>query len=328
VLRNHSLDAHDFERLVEESRSDGSREALARLDTALALWNGDALADFADESWAQATAISLSELRASAIEDRAEILLGLRRWADAIVAMELHIAHYPLRDRPRSLLMRGLAADGRQTEALRSYQIYRHYLSEEVGTEPSNEVRALEAKIATGWRERVHAVPGNLGVQTTSFVGRDTEVKEVAELVRQHRLVTLTGVGGVGKTRLAVQVAAELAPEFDDGVWLVELGPVGDPRSVPDAVATALGVTVQPRMSVTASVADALVGRQALVVLDNCEHLLDASARLIEEILKVSTTASFIATSREGMRVGSEHLWPVPTLGIDGGPTRLRWSCS
>jgi predicted ATPase/DNA-binding SARP family transcriptional activator len=319
VLRTRSLDTHDFERLVEESRSAGSSEALARLDAALALWNGDALADFADQSWAQATAISLSELRASAIEDRAEILLRMSRWADAIVAMELHIAHYPVRDRPRGLLMRALAADGRQTEALRSYQIYRHYLSEEVGTEPSSEVRALEAKIATGWHERVHAVPGNLGLQTTSFVGRDTEVKEVAELVRQHRLVTLTGVGGVGKTRLAVQVAAELAPEFDDGVWLVELGPVGDPRSVPDAVATALGVTVQPTMSVAASVAEALAGRRVLVILDNCEHLLDASACLIEAILKTSTTASLIATSREGMRVGGEHLWPVPSLGIDEG---------
>ena len=148
MLRTRSLDAHDFERLVQESRSAGSSEALAQLNAALALWNGDALADFADESWAQATAISLSELRASAIEDRAEILLGISRWADAIVAMELHIAHYPLRDRPRGLLMRALAADGRQTEALRSYQIYRHYLSEEVGTEPSSEVRALEAKIA------------------------------------------------------------------------------------------------------------------------------------------------------------------------------------
>jgi len=319
VLRTRSLDAHTFERLVEESRSLGSREALARLDNALALWRGDALADFADESWAQASAVSLAELRASAVEDRAEILLGLGRWADAIVAMELHIAQYPLRDRPRALLMRGLTADGRQAEALRTYQVYRNYLREEVGTEPTDDVRALEAKIATGWRERVNAAPRNLGVQATSFVGRDTEVKELTELVRQNRLVTLTGVGGVGKTRLALQVAAELAPEFDDGVWLVELGPVGDPRSVPDAVATALGVTLQAGFSVTESVADALAGRQMLVVLDNCEHVLDAAARLIEEILKVSPTSSLVATSREGTRVVGEYLWPVPSLGIDEG---------
>lgn len=327
VLRTNSLDSADFERLVEQSRSVSLVDALARLDSAIALWNGDALADFADESWARATAVGLTELRASAIEDRAETLLSLGRAADAIIAMELHIADYPLREHPRSLLIRALAADGRQPEALRSFQKYRDYLSEEIGTEPTDELRALEARIATGWSERKTSVLGNLGVQPTSFVGREVEVKEVAELVRQHRLVTLTGVGGVGKTRLAIQVATELASEFDDGVWLVELGPVGDPRSVPDAVATALGVIVQAHMSVTASVAEALAGRRMLVVLDNCEHVLDASARLIEAIMNASTTASVIATSREGTRVESEHLWPVPSLdledGVDSAAVRL-----
>lgn len=165
----------------------------------------------------------------------------------------------------------------------------------------------------------VDAVPGNLPVQTTSFVGRDVEVKEVAELVRQHRLVTLTGVGGVGKTRLAVQVAAELVPEFVDGVWLVELAPVGDPAAVPDAVATGLGITPQPGRSVTASVAETLAGRRVLVVFDNCEHVLDAAADLIEAILSRSSTVSVVATSREGLRVGAEHLWPVPSLGVRDG---------
>lgn len=105
-----------------------------------------------------------------------------------------------------------------------------------------------------------------------------TPVVALVDLVRAHRLVTLTGVGGVGKTRLAVHVAAELVPDFDDGVWLVELAPVGDPAAVPDAAATALGIAVQPGLTVTASVAQALAGRRLLVVLDNCEHVLDASA--------------------------------------------------
>ena len=165
----------------------------------------------------------------------------------------------------------------------------------------------------------VDAVPGNLPVQATSFVGRDVEVKQVAELVRAHRLVTLTGVGGVGKTRLAVQVAAELVPEFGDGVWLVELAPVGDPPAVPDAVATALGITPQPGRSVTASIAETLAGRRLLVVFDNCEHVLGAAADLIEAILARSTTVTVIATSREGLRVGAEHLWPVPSLDVREG---------
>ena len=165
----------------------------------------------------------------------------------------------------------------------------------------------------------VDAVPGNLPVQSTSFVGRDIEVKELAELVRAHRLVTLTGVGGVGKTRLAVQVAAELVPEFGDGVWLVELAPVGDPAAVADAVATALNVTQQAGRTVTESVAEALAGRRLLIVLDNCEHVLDAAADLVEAILERAGTVKVIATSREGLRVGAEHLWPVPSLDARAG---------
>ncbi len=167
----------------------------------------------------------------------------------------------------------------------------------------------------------VDTVPGNLPAQQTSFVGREGEVAELVELVRAHRLVTLTGVGGVGKTRLAAHVAAELVPDFPDGVWLVELAPVGDPAAVPDAVATALGVTPQAGLTVSASIAQALSGRRLLIVLDNCEHVLDAAADLIEAVLARSATTKVIVTSREGLRLGAEHLWPVPSLELGGGLT-------
>ena len=167
--------------------------------------------------------------------------------------------------------------------------------------------------------QTLDAVPGNLPVLATSFVGRDVEVKELCELVRAHRLVTLTGVGGVGKTRLGVQVAAELTGDFGDGVWMIELAPVGDPAAVPDAVTTGLGVTPQAGMSVTAAIAHALVGRQVLLVVDNCEHVLDAAADLIEAILERASTVKVIATSREGLRVGGEQLWSVPSLGVGEG---------
>ena len=147
------------------------------------------------------------------------------------------------------------------------------------------------------------AVPGNLPVPTTSFVGRDREVVELVTAVRNHRLITLSGVGGVGKTRLAVEVAGELVPEFPDGVWLVELAPVGDPAAVPDAVASALGVTQQVGRTVPDTVADALSGRRLLVVMDNCEHVLDAAADLVDAILARTSTVKVIATSREGLRV-------------------------
>jgi predicted ATPase len=163
------------------------------------------------------------------------------------------------------------------------------------------------------------SVPGNLPVQFTSFVGRDMEVKELTDVVLGHRLVTLTGVGGVGKTRLALHVAAELAAGFRDGVWLIELAPVGDAGSVPDAVATALGITPQAGLSVTAAVAAALSSRRVLVVMDNCEHVLEAAVELVETILARAATVTVLATSREPLGVPAEQLWAVPPLGVDDG---------
>jgi predicted ATPase len=165
----------------------------------------------------------------------------------------------------------------------------------------------------------VDAVPGNLPMQVTSFVGRDADVNELAELVRAHRLVTLTGVGGVGKTRLALQVAAELVATFPDGVWSVELAPVEDSAAVPDVVANVLRVSAQAGLTVTESISKALSGRQMLIVLDNCEHVLDAAARLVETILGSAETVHVMATSREGLRVRAEHLWPVPSLDVQAG---------
>jgi len=141
----------------------------------------------------------------------------------------------------------------------------------------------------------------------------------VQAAVKAHRLVTLTGVGGVGKTRLALEVAGRLVDEFPDGVWFFELAAVTDPAAVPDAVAAVLGITQQPGRSVAESVAAALEGRVRLLVFDNCEHVLDAAADLIEAILVASATIKIVATSREGLGIADEQLWPVPSLGVDGG---------
>ena len=174
--------------------------------------------------------------------------------------------------------------------------------------------------------------PGNLRPAVTSFIGRDAEVAEVAAALRTHRLVTLTGVGGVGKTRLAVEVAGQLADEFPDGVWLFGLAAVTDPAAVPDAVAAALGITQQPGKSVSESVAAALEGRLRLLVFDNCEHVRDAAADLIEAILAHSATVRILATSREGLRVADEQLSLVPSLdvgaGIDSAAVNLFVECA
>ncbi len=163
------------------------------------------------------------------------------------------------------------------------------------------------------------ATPGNLRPQTTSFIGREAELAEVQEALKAHRLVTLTGVGGVGKTRLATEVAARLADEFPDGVWVFELAAVADPAAMPDAVAAVLGITQQPGNSVSESVAAALEGRTRLLVFDNCEHVLDAAADMIEAILAQSASVKVLATSREGLGVADEQVWPVPSLDLSGG---------
>ncbi len=130
-------------------------------------------------------------------------------------------------------------------------------------------------------------------------------------------MVTLTGVGGVGKTRLASEVAAHLASEFPDGVWVFELAAVADPAAVPDEVAAVLGITQQPGKTVTESVAAALEGRIRLLLFDNCEHVLDATADLVEAILDHSTTVRIVATSREGLAIADEQVWPVRSLDVD-----------
>ena len=160
---------------------------------------------------------------------------------------------------------------------------------------------------------------GNLRPATTSLIGRESEVADVEAAVKAHRLVTLTGVGGVGKTRLALEVAARLADEFPDGVWVFELAAVTDPAAIPDAVAAVLGITQQPGKTVSESVASALEGRVRLLVIDNCEHVLDAAADLVEAILAHSATVRILATSREGLGVPDEQVWPVRSLDVAAG---------
>lgn len=163
------------------------------------------------------------------------------------------------------------------------------------------------------------ASPGNLRPAGTSLIGREAAAADIEAAVKTHRLVTLTGVGGVGKTRLALEVAARLADEFPDGAWLFALAAVTDAAAVPDAVAAVLGITQQPGKTVTESVAAALEGRVRLLVLDNCEHVLDAAADLIEAILARSATVKILATSREGLGIPDEQVRPVRSLDVAAG---------
>ena len=154
----------------------------------------------------------------------------------------------------------------------------------------------------------VDSTPGNLRPSTTTFVGRRGELAELESVLKAHRMVTLTGVGGVGKTRLALEVAARSANDYPDGVWVIELASVSDPAAVPEAVAAVLGIIQQAGMSVADSVAAALEGRSRLLLFDNCEHVLDAAADMIDAIFTHSQTVTVLTTSREGLRVADEYL--------------------
>jgi predicted ATPase/class 3 adenylate cyclase/DNA-binding CsgD family transcriptional regulator len=159
-------------------------------------------------------------------------------------------------------------------------------------------------------------VTQNLPVQLTSFVGRETEMIEVRRILVDDRLVTLTGAGGAGKTRLAVQIAAQMAGEFGDGVWCADLAPITDPEVVPVAVARALGLPDQPGRSTLDTLARFIGDRQMLMVLDNCEHLLDACAALVVELLGACRGLTLLATSREPIGVAGEVTWQVPSLSL------------
>src|SRR4051812_9858909 len=189
------------------------------------------------------------------------------------------------------------------------------------------QVRAAGLRTEFPSLQALDTTPGNLRPATTSFIGRESDVSEIAAAVRAHRLITLTGVDGVGKTRLALEVAAQLVDEFPDGVWVFELAAVTDPAAVPDAVAAVLGITQQPGKSVSESVADALSGRLGLLVFDNCEHVLNAATGLIEAILARSSTVKILATSREGLGIPHEQVRPLRSLdtttGVESAAVRL-----
>ncbi|WP_084263516.1 BTAD domain-containing putative transcriptional regulator [Actinomadura formosensis] len=314
VLDVESVDAPEFERLAGEGRGalrDGDAgAAVSRLREALGLWRGDALADAAGVPFADAAAVRLEALRVAAVEDRvaAELAAGTEP-ARLIAELEELAALHPLRERPRALLVEALHKGGRSAEALAAFERFRRVLAEELGADPGRELReAYTAVLRAAPRERAR---GNLRVPPTSFVGRESECAWIARALWDGRLVTLVGPGGAGKTRLATRVAADLAERFPGGVWVVELAAVGEPEDVPRAVADVLGLRDGANR-----LAEALSADETLIVLDNCEHVVDAAARLVHELLGTCPGLRVLATGRERLGVDGEALCPVPPLDL------------
>ena len=315
------VDAYRFERLAEAGRhalanGDWPRAA-AVLREALELWRGPALADAVSAAGAPAQAARLDELRLAAIEDRVEADLALGAHGTLVAELrELVVAH-PLRERPRGQLMRALAALGRPAEALAEFEDARHTLAEQLGVDPSAELAATHLAVLRG-ADRPAAEHG-AAEPTHHFVGREEELKRVGELLGERRLVTLTGPGGAGKTRLAIEAAGHV----DGEVRFVELAGLADGSDVPQAVLSALGLRdaglrapAEPGRLTTDRLVEALAERRLLLVLDNCEHVLVDAARLAARLLSACPALRVLATSREPLGLAGEALCPLSGLSL------------
>ena len=321
-LTDEELDADWFLELLTEARlcaatGDHGR-ALELLDTALRLWRGDVLAEFDIAALgAQAAVARLADLRLGAMEERAETMLHLGRAPDVVPELEALAARHPYRERLPVLLMRALYATGRQTEALAVYGRLRQVLVEELGVEPSEAARAVHRQLLAHDPALLPpgpARPTNLPRRATGFVGRGTERAEVAAQLRRAPLVTLTGVGGVGKSRLALEVAEAQQETFPDGVWLCELAPLPHAGPISHSVAAALRVQQRHGLTIDQTIIEYLRTRKVLLVLDNCEHVLEPAARLVTRLVSECPGVAVLATSREALRVAGEQVWPVPPL--------------
>ncbi len=331
------LDITRFERLVADGQSalQGDAAAAAQLLTeALGLWRGPALADFVFEPFAQSEAARLEELRLGALEDRLEADLALGRHAEVVPELEGLIAEHPLRERLAGQLMLALYRCGRQGHASRVFHATRSRLVEELAMEPERSLRGLLQQILEqdprlDWSAPSGAIARdpnrerpahNLPVELTSFVGRERELGEVRALLRDARLLTLTGAGGSGKTRLALRAAREAVGGYRDGVGLVELAPLADPALVEGSVAAAVGVRQQSGPLIQA-LKRRLDASQLLIVLDNCEHLVQACAELAHDLLTSCERLRILATSREPLGVPGEVTWLVPGLELPDAST-------
>ncbi|WP_160050900.1 MULTISPECIES: BTAD domain-containing putative transcriptional regulator [unclassified Nocardiopsis] len=320
------VDFTRFRALVERARlAPDPRAAAAALSEGLSLWRGDALAGLTGTPRLARAAARLDEERLSAVEEHALVRLDLGEHHLRVEELGELVARHPLRERLCAAYMRALYASGRQAEALGVFERLRRRLRDELGVSPGPEVAGLHLRILR--RDGALAPPGqgphtaalrprtNLPAPVNDTVGREADVERVRGLLRRSRLVTLTGPGGVGKTRLSLEAAAGLDDRHPDGLWFVELGTLpperGEGPGAADRVADAV-------VSVTGArdLVQALSATRTLLVLDNCEHVIESAAALARDLLRAAPRLHLLVTSREPLGIDGEHLHEVRPLAL------------
>ncbi|QSB15827.1 winged helix-turn-helix domain-containing protein [Natronosporangium hydrolyticum] len=320
------VDAVRFERLLAQARGEADPR---RLREALALWRGAAMQDVGlPQSPAFDAAVArLEALRLTALEDWFDAEISLGRGPELVAELTDLVAEHPLRERLVAALMRALVATGRDTEALLLYERTREVLADTLGVDPSPELSALHVGLLRGelGRREVKRETNqtNIRAELTSFVGKGADVTAVRGLLAGHRLVTLNGPGGAGKTRLATETSRTLLGELPDGAWLVELAAIGTDGDVAQATLAALSLRDAflggaPEAAPTDRVVAAIREREMLLILDNCEHVIESAASFAHRVLGECHRLRILATSREPLGITGEALWSVAPLALPG----------
>jgi predicted ATPase/DNA-binding SARP family transcriptional activator len=322
-LDGHALDAVEFSDRAAAARQHVAirdwSNAVAAADDALARWRGRPFEELRDDPFAQPEVRRLEELRLELLELRAEALVATGHEADVLPELERLVVEHPLRERLWEQLMLARYRLGRHADALDAYQRARDEL-DELGLEPGPGLHRLQERILRHDDELHRRPPTNLPPELTSFVGRERELTEVRGYLGDHRLVTITGVGGAGKTRLARRVAEESLEGFDGGSWLVELAPLAAPDLVVRQVATTLGLRLDGD-DLLAELRTATRDLEVLVLLDNAEHLLDGVAAVARALLEGGRGVRVLATSRAPLGVPGEVVYDLPPMAVPDTPS-------